>query len=274
MNRSLLTACLLLSTSFALAGCKVQLEGEGEVETPVLYRGDPESASTPYISGLPVRIISANGGVNVVPGGSDQIQVTFSPSVMGTEGAEDSAQRQMNELLSYSLGGNGEIVIQVIKDPSGAISLAADIDVVLPAAFNGELSVLQDNGGVDLDLSGTGALSTVVDSDNGSVNVVGARGRLDVVTDNGSVDVDVDAWSNADGQVRSGNGSITVALPADANGSMTVATTGQIIEQGLPASWTSAENTAGKSYTMGTGVGGQVDISNAEGLGDVTLIAR
>ncbi|WP_156040864.1 hypothetical protein [Chondromyces apiculatus] len=275
MKRSLLTACLLLATTFTMAGCSVELNGdaEGEVKPPVRYEGTTESASNRYTAGLPVRIVSANGSVSVTRGSGDEVVAKFLPFVMGEEDAEAEAQREMENSLSYTIGGSGEIVVQVVKN-GGPATLGADIEVTLPAAFNGDFQVTQGNGGVEVDLSGTEARSTTITSENGSIEVTGARGPLDVFTDNGSIDLSVAVWSDQDGSVTSGNGSIVFSLPAATNGALTVTTTGQITEQGIPADWATAENEFGKSYTLGTGAGGQVDIANDDGLGDVTVIAR
>lgn len=277
MNRSLHTACLLLAATFVapLTGCTVR----AEVEPLVRYEGTPETASLPYTAGVPIRIVSANGGVNVSSGASGEVRMTFSPFAMGEEGAADAAKSEMEKYLQFNRGGSGEIVIEVVKDPNGSGGLGADIDVVLPTELNADFSVIQDNGSVDVDLSGTSATSTIIASDNGSVDVTGARGRLDVFTDNGSIDVAVASWASAgsqDGRVESGNGSIVFAVPATAEGTMTVTSAGQINEEGLPTTWQVAGNEAGKSYTMGAGAtaGGHVNVSNATGLGDVTISAR
>lgn len=275
MNRSLHTACLLLAATFIapLTGCTIK----AEVEPLVRYEGTPETATVPYTAGVPVRVVSANGAVNVSSGGTGEVQITFSPFAMGEEGAAQAAKDEMEKYLQFNRGGAGEIVIEVVKDPNGSGGLGADIDVLLPAELNGDFSVAQSNGSVDVDLSGTSAASTIIASDNGSVDVLGARGRLDVFTDNGSVDVAVAAWAIAgsqDGRVASGNGDITFTVPAAADGTMTVIPAGQILEEGIPTTWQAAENASGKSYTMGAGTGGHVEVTNAEGLGDITIIGR
>lgn len=275
MNRSLHTACLLLAATFIapLTGCTVK----AEIEPLVRYEGTPETASVPYTAGVPVRIVSPNGGVNVSSGATGEVQITFSPFAMGEEGAGDAAKQEMEDYLVFNRGGSGEIVIEVVKDANGSGGLGADIDVVLPTELNADFTVVQGNGSVDVDLSGTSAASTIIASDNGSVDVTGARGRLDIYTDNGGVDVAVASWAAAgsqDGRVESGNGSITFAVPAAADGTMTVTSAGAINEESLPTTWQVAGNEAGKSYTMGAGTGGHVNVSNATGLGDITISAR
>jgi hypothetical protein len=272
MNRSLRTAFVLLAATFAapLSGCVVR----AQVEPLVRYEGTPVTDSLTYNSNLPLRIHSANGNVTVVPGGSDKVEVVFSPFVMGEQGQEEAARREMDTRLETFFGGTGELLVEVTQLEGASGGLGADIEVRLPASFNGTFEVWQDNGGIDIDLSGTSAASTIVDSDNGSVTVEGARGRLDVYTDNGSVDMDVDAWSAENGEVRTGNGDITFALPANVNGKMTASSGSEVIEQNIPAStWATAGQSPARSYTMGTGVGGQVDIVT-EGLGDITIIAK
>lgn len=270
MTSSLKTALLLVAATFAapLSGCYVR----AEIEPLVRYEGNTVSDSVAYSAGVPVRILSANGNVTVVPGGTDEVEVAFSPFALGEEGADENAKREMEELLDITFGGAGEIVIQVSKKDGASSGLGADIEVRLPAAFDSNFEVIQNNGGVDVDLSGTGALSTSIHSENGSVDVQGARGRLDIATDNGSVDVDVDAWSNQDGAVRTSNGDLEFSLPADVNGALTADATVEVIEQGIPSTWTSAGASPDRSFTMGSGAGGQVDL--ATGNGSITITAR
>ena len=62
------------------------------------------------------------------------------------------------------------------------------------------------------------------------------------------------------------------ALPGTVDGKMT-ASGDNVIEQGtIPATWATAGEGGAKSYTMGSGVGGQVDLSTE--LGDITIVIK
>jgi hypothetical protein len=272
MNR---TACLLLATSLVapLTGCVVR----AEVEPLVRYEGTPASQSVPYNSGLPVRIISTNGNVEVVRGGATDVEVTFSPFTLGEEGAEEAAKREMEnpDLLNLSIGGAGFIEIAVAKGEGASSGLGADILVRLPSVFDSDFEVQQNNGGTDVDLSGTSASSTTIASNNGSIDLSGARGNLSVATENGSADVDVDTWGAQDGFVTASS-DIQFAVPSDVNGTIQATVDpdfGQVIDPSpLPATWVTAGESPAKSYTMGTGMGGNVELSTV--LGDITIIAK
>ncbi|MGK3997502.1 hypothetical protein [Sorangium sp. So ce1024] len=276
MNRSLRIACFLICAASAAAttGCAITT-GENSItaETLVRYEGSDESARVEYLDNQSVRIVSDNGDVEVTLGNVDDVVVTFSPFTMRKKDEERLAKAEMENDLRLSAITDGDVVIST-KTTSGASGyLGADIRVVLPLEFNGVLRVEQDNGGVDIDLDGAASRGTTVLSDNGSIELVGARGAIDVSTDNGSVFVDLDAWSATDGSITSGNGSIELSVPAGVDGTMTAQTLfGDIVEQGLPSSWATAANDAGTSYTMGDGDGGHLTLFTENG--DIAIFVK
>ncbi|KYF84016.1 hypothetical protein BE11_35210 [Sorangium cellulosum] len=276
MNRSLRTACFLIcaATAAATAGCAVTT-GDNSItaETLVRYEGSDESARVEYLPTQGVRIVSDNGDVEVTTGDVSDVVVTFSPFTMRKKDENKLAVAEMENDLRLSAIIDGDVVISTQTTSGASGYLGADIRVVLPADFDGVLRVEQDNGSVDVDLDGAPSRGTTVLSDNGSIDVLGARGAIDVSTDNGSVFVDLDAWSDADGSVSSGNGGIELSVPAGVDGTMSAQTLfGDVIEQGLPSTWATAENDAGASYTMGDGDGGHLTLFTE--LGDVTIVVK
>ncbi|WP_437781156.1 hypothetical protein [Sorangium sp. So ce1097] len=276
MNRSLRIACFLIcaASAAATAGCAITT-GENSItaETLVRYEGSDESARVKYLDNQSVRIVSDNGDVEVTLGNVDDVVVTFSPFTMRKKDEDRLAKAEMENDIRLAAMTEGDVVISTQTTSGASGYLGADIRVVLPVKFNGVLRVEQDNGSVDVDLDGALSRGTTVVSDNGSIDVVGARGAIDVSTDNGSVFVDLDAWSGTDGSISSGNGSIELSVPAGVDGTMTAQTLfGDIVEQGLPSSWATAANDAGTSYTMGDGDGGHLTLFTENG--DVAIFVK
>lgn len=276
MNRSLRIACFLIcaASAAATAGCAITT-GENSItaETLVRYEGSDESARVEYLDNQSVRIVSDNGDVEVTLGNVDDVVVTFSPFTMRKKDEDRLAKAEMENDLRLAAITDSDVIISTQTTSGASGYLGADIRVVLPVEFNGVLRVEQDNGSVDVDLDGALSRGTTVVSDNGSIDVVGARGAIDVSTDNGSVFVDLDAWSDTDGSISSGNGSIELSVPGGVDGTMTAQTLfGDIVEQGLPSSWATAANDAGTSYTMGDGDGGHLTLFTENG--DVAIFVK
>jgi len=273
MNRSLRTACLLVATTLAslpLGGCKVT------IEPLTRYEGTPVSESIAYTAGKAVHVIGANGQIDVVRGSSDQVEVTFSPFTMDEDTAEDRAVSEMENKLELTATDSGEILIEVVLKDGSSSYLGADIKVALPSTFDGGFEIDQGNGGVEADLSGSTPSSTDVENTGGgSIQVSGARGKLRVIGSAGDIDVSVAAWGVDNGVVQAGAGDISFTLPGDVNGTMTASAGGQesvVTESGIPASWATAGEGGAKSYTMGDGVGAQVDLSTD--LGDIAIVVK
>jgi hypothetical protein len=277
MNCTLRTACLLLATTFAavpLVGCKVT------IEPLVRYEGSAVEQSVPYTAGKAIHIIGDNGQIEVVPGNSDQVVVTFSPFTMDEDGeaGEERAKSEITERLTLSATDGTEILIEADKGDGSSSYLGADIQVALPTTFNGGFEVDQGNGEVDVNLTGTTPTSTDVLNDGaGGVKVIGARGKLDVTNHAGDVEVDVASWGAAgeNGILDLGTADLIFTIPSDANGTLSVTANdgnGLITETGIPATWASAGEGGAKSYTMNAGTGAHVEVTT--GLGDVSIVAR
>lgn len=275
MNRSLRVACFLISAVSAapLAGCAITTdENSITAETLVKYVGSDESTTVEYLATQGVRIVSANGRVEVTTGNVSRVQVTFSPFTMAKKDQGDRAVYEIENRLKLSAITSGDIVIKTEKTDGASAYLGADIRVVLPVVFDGALQIDQNNGRVDVNLRGAPDRAVRIDSGNGSIELAGASGALDVRTENGSVEVDVDAWSARDGLVETGNGDITIWVPANVDGAMTAWATEPIIEQGIPSSWATAGEGNARSYTMGNGDGGQVDLKTE--FGEIEIIVK
>ncbi|XXX77629.1 hypothetical protein WMF30_02475 [Sorangium sp. So ce134] len=269
MNRSLRIACSLIcaASAAATAGCVVT------AETLVRYEGTDESVRVEYLPTQSIRIVSDNGDVEVRTGNVSDVVVTFSPFTMRKKDENLLAVQEIEEDLELAAKTEGDVVITTRTRDGSSGYLGADIEVVLPDDFDGGLRIEQDNGSVDVDLDGAPSRGTTVVSDNGSIDVVGARGAIDVSTKNGGVFVDLDAWSSSDGSISSGNGSIELAVPAGVDGTMTAQTlNGDVVEQGIPSTWATAGEGSATSYTMGDGEGGLLELFTKNG--DITIAVK
>ncbi|AUX19843.1 hypothetical protein SOCEGT47_002960 [Sorangium cellulosum] len=279
MNRSLRTVCSLICAASAAAttGCALTLDDNSiTAETLVRYEGTDEIVHVEYLPTQSVRIVSDNGDVEVSTGSVSDVVVTFSPFTMRKKDEDKLAVKEIEDHLGLTAitdRASGDVVISTTQQAGASGYLGADIHVILPADFDGGLRVEQDNGGVEVNLDGAPSRGTTIVSDNGRIEVVGARGAIDVTTDNGSVSVDLDAWSGSDGIISTGNGDIDLTVPAGVDGTMTAhAVNGVVVEQSLPSTWATAGDGGAKSYTMGDGDGGQLDLFTD--LGDITIVPK
>ncbi|WP_437610252.1 hypothetical protein WMF20_02110 [Sorangium sp. So ce834] len=266
MNRSLRIACFLIcaASAAATAGCVVT------AETLVRYEGNDESVHVEYLPTQSIRIVSDNGDVEVRTGNVSDVVVTFSPFTMRKKDENQLAVHEIEEDLELAAKTDGDVVITTRTRDGSSGYLGADIEVVLPNDFDGGLRIEQDNGSIDVDLDGVPSRGTTIVSNNGSIDVVGARGAIDVATKNGSVFVDLDAWSSSDGAISSGNGAIELSVPAGVDGTMTAQTlNGDVVAQGIPSTWATAGEGSATSYTMGDGDGGLLELFTENG--DITI---
>lgn len=264
MNRSLRIACFLscAASAAATAGCALSVTAE----TLVRYEGTDESVRVEYLPTQSIRIVSDNGDVEVRTGDVSEVVVTFSPFTMRKKDENMLAVQEIENDLALAAKTEGEVVITTQRRAGSSGYLGADIEVVLPARFDGGLRVEQDNGSVEIDLDGAPSRGTTVLSDNGSIDVVGARGAINVAAENGGVFVDLDAWSSSDGAISSGNGAIELSVPAGVDGTMTAQTlNGDVVEQGIPSTWATAGEGSATSYTMGDGEGGLLELFTENG---------
>lgn len=269
----LLASVVLPTLAFAAVGqgCIISDCDNGQdnciqLKPPTKYTLKAETQSAPWTTGKAIRIVSANGQVHVTQGSSSEVQATFRAFTVNDEDKEDAARREMTENLDVTVTDAGtEIVVKVATTSDANGSTGADIDVRLPSGFDGDFVVLQDNGSVDVDLGGSTPTATRVINDGaGSLSVSGARGTLEI-TASGGVDLSVAEWPMVDGSVFTDNGKIEITVPSDANGAISLFADGELTENGVPASWEPTSD----GYTMGTGVGGTVDVTTD--FGDIVL---
>lgn len=231
------------------------------------YTLDPETKSAAWTSGKAIRIVSANGVVNVSQGSSAEVEATFSAFTLNEEDKEDEARREMTNNLDVTVTDEGsQIVVKVSTSSDANGTTGADIDVRLPSGFDADFEVVQDNGSVDVDLAGSAPTSTrVVNDGAGSISVSGSRGTLEITASTGDVDLSVAEWPTANGSVYTDNGDINITVPSESNGTISLTAEGELTENGVPTSWTATAD----GYTMGTGVGGAVDVTTD--FGDIVL---
>ena len=281
MKRSLgsfLTVAAVVLVAPTFSGCALTQNSDGSVSLTSLttYTGSPESKSVAYSAGQSVRIVSANGNVNVATGSAGQVGATFSPTTKGKgdSAGKKQAEDEMNNQIHYAVSQGAEIVIEVTRTGSNSY-LGADVDVTIPGAFDGNFTVQQGNGFVDVVLGGGEKSVTVTNAGAGDIAVEGASGKL-MIVGGFDVSVGVASWApvGQDGSISAGDqlGSVDLRIPAATSGTMTAQADGNIVESGLPSGWQSAASAANsKSYTMGDGNGAKVSIVAGE---DIRITAK
>jgi hypothetical protein len=270
MKRSLVAyAPLALVAALAVpsGGCIVGECEDGRdncvrAESTVEYTGNAADASAAYTSGQGVQIVSHNGQVDVQVGNGDEVEVVFRPFTRNTGDAEgeEAAMAELADKLVLEVTEGNTIQVRVATRDGATSFLGAHIEVTLPSSFDGAFEVSSNNGSVEADLGGSVPASTTVVTDNGSLEVYGARGPLEIEGGNGDVTVSVDEWAGGGtGSIFADNGDIDLTVPSDANGTMTLVASGQIVDEGVPGD--KAENDGGTSFTMGDGEGAHVDVT-------------
>lgn len=257
--------------SLSLGGCIVTETDDGFViENATRFEGTTVTSDpVAYAKGQAVRIAGENGEIRVVRGAAGQVTAKFTPFTLDKKDAEDRARQEMEEKLSLTVEteSDGDIVIRADRLSGASSGLGADIVVSLPDGFEGEFEINQGNGFVDADLTGGNPLSTTILNDGaGDIDVRGAGGRLSIQGEF-DVTVDVASWSDQNGYVRSTDllGNVVFRVPASVNGKITAVADESVTEENLPSSWQVAEAAPNsKSYTMGDGSGGQVDLEAGE----------
>lgn len=271
MFRNLGFAFLVALTPVAAlsTGCVVECQDQDGVtvcqaENAVRFEAAAIRETVAYTAGSSIDIQGANGNIQVVRGSGSDVTVSVVPFILDKASNEDNARAHMEKNLQVSATSDGgRVVIRVTRADGSSGALGGDLTVSIPSSFDGDFSLVQGNGSVDVDLSGASPASTKVVNDGaGSISVQGARGLLELVASTGDVDADVAAWAAAGtGRIFSDNGDITLAVPAAADGTMSLLASDQLTEPTLPAEWLVAGEGSAKSYTMGAGAGGHVDVT-------------
>lgn len=248
----------LLATA---AGCKVT------VQSQTRFNGTPIQQDVAWTSGQALTIESPNGDVSVKADAPDgHITVKAKPFAFADDDDESGAQSTMNGKLAFkAFNDNGAVVLQGIMQGSG--SYGFDIEVHVPAGFNGALDVEQENGAVDL--HGTGPASqTKVVSNNGSITATDQTlgQSIYLTTQNGSIEVN-GAPTGTGNVVHTDNGFVTFGVGTGANVAIhAIASTGTVH---YPDGWAVTGETASDvTITVGDG-SAQLEVST--GNGDVTI---
>jgi hypothetical protein len=250
-------------------GCVVECQDQDgvtvcQVENAVRSEAATIDQSVAYTAGSAIDIEGANGTIKVVRGSGDDVSVAVVPFILDKASNEENARAHMEKNLQVSASADaGRVLIRVTRASGASGALGGDLTVSIPSSFDGDFSLLQGNGSVEVDLGGATPASTKVVNDGaGSISVQGARGLLEVVAGTGDVDVDVATWATGGtGRVFSDNGDITIAVPAASDGTMSLLASDQLTESTLPAEWLVAGEGSQRSYTMGAGAGGHVDVT-------------
>ncbi len=247
--RSALLPALALGLASVLGGCKTHCDKNADgtetctAETTVQYQG----ATLPvqqfdWASGQALRIgvnggnvtfgelagtaitVNVHGTVTAPAGCTDPnlICVQFTPINNDTKSNKANAEREMllvenggNLVATASRNAAGDVVIDVHTDATNggkvSSSLSARVDVMIPAAFDGDLVAI---------------------SANRKISVIGPRRGLDVRTENGDVYVEIPsdvvpaAPDDKFRRVYTGLGDITFRASSSANISVQAITNG------------------------------------------------
>ena len=277
MHLSLRAAFVSLAAiAVPLSGCKI--EGELHAETLVRYEGQDRNDSAAYTAGQSLLIQSRMGNVDVLAGSGDSLEVTFQPFTMDTKDNEQIATDQIREMLNTELTTEGDLIkVEVWRDDGASGNLGADVIVTLPAGFDGDFQLNEEQGFVEIDLAGRARSTKVTHTGPGDVTVTGASGPLEIDMSEGVGDAEVDVARWGAGFVTTSNGDINIWVPAGANGSIQAsANSVEPVVVGpdpLPADWTVAENSpSSKSFTFGEG--GDNVVLTTEDLGDIFIVAK
>lgn len=268
---------------------KTVCTGEGAVK---YKHASPATASLAYAPGDSLTISGVNGEIDVVVGSGSTVEVSVARFTFRKEGEQEAAVREMENDLTVSATGEGSGALNVDVSKAGGSSsgLGGDLTVTLPAAFNGALSVNQNNGGTDVTVSGATTLNinsgnggidlnmsgqttaTTVHADNGSLDLNNVVGTLNITQDNGvDCDVSIALFSATDGVVSCDSLNSQILAGAGIDGSLTVQSTGGLIS-GAPASWEAAaentDNSASFSFGADPASVGTVAVTNS---GDIVL---
>lgn len=258
----LLAGLALSSTGCIIGECDNGDENCIQAETPVGYTGNDSNQSVAYASGQGVQIVNVNGQIDVGVGSGDEIDVTFKPFTAGKDSqeGEDEAKAELADKLVLEITGGDPVQIRVATRDGASSFLGAHVVVTLPSSFDGAFEISSNNGSVEANLEGSAPSATKVVTDNGGIELYGARGPLEVYGGNGDVTVSVSEWaSDGTGSVYADLGDIGFSVPSDADGTLTLVASEEITDSGVPGE--KAENEGGISYTMGEGAGAHVDVT-------------
>lgn len=200
-----------------LAGCTVK--------STKLFEGSRAKESVNWRSGDELYIESANGSVVVDVGSDDEVSAEVTPFVLLDHDATDEEARDELEKLELTVSAQDEstapsgtrIVVNLERIGTVKSSLGGDLDVEIPAEFDGALRVEQENGSTEIRDTGNASIIRVR-NDNGSCEVnLGSPSDVEVSCDNGQLEGRVAGIPDdfEGGTFLTGNGDIELVLPTD-----------------------------------------------------------
>jgi hypothetical protein len=213
-------AHLVLAVTMAASGWLLSIAGCTAKSTKHVT-GSTTHKTENWVPGDSVVIDSINGSVAVRRGSGDTVVADFTPFVLIGYDASDEEEKEELEKLKPTLDVLEDedpptILIKTVREGQVLSSLGADIEVKLPAAFDGRLEVRQDNGPTEVN-SVADAAEVFVRSDNGSCKIhTGTARMIDVFCDSGGLvgsigEVPEDFVS---ARLRTGRGSIRLDFPS------------------------------------------------------------
>lgn len=286
------TLASILGVLFALsaAGCeKCQVSSTDGSQTTTksgycsvsrFVTNSPRTASQPITAGKNLTIDSRNGRVRVSRGTTGNVDVKFAPFVYRAFNTPLSEiQKNWDQLeTTVTADASGNVTVQTIRANGAPSTLGADVDVSIPDAFSGSLTVRQYNGSTELAFVG-GATAISVQSDNGSIDArTGAAAQsVNLTTDVGDVSVTIDGFpaGASGGTISTAFGDIALDVPGSATFSAP-ATAGAsgTVDFGTPPSGCTVQTAAANSKTLlcggATTANAVLTVSATGGSGSVT----
>jgi len=253
------------------SGCYIQ------AETATRFEGAKSTQTAAYTAGKSILVDSELGEIKLVPGGSStELSATFQPFSMRADSEEEVAKADMKNDLVLTVDDTGDpIVVRVSRKNGANGSLGADVNVALPAGFNGGIDVEPAVGSAKVDLTGGAPTHTTVNVPVGSGEVWGAGGVLAIDISNVTDGISVQSWSTESGHVTVGNGDVAFFVAAGVSGNIgAVAGSDPDTTITAPADWTetpAAHNSKTYSFGPDAATMGTVDVTAEFAFGDIAF---
>lgn len=301
---------LLSATTACEVACSEDEESRGGVcvaKSLTRYNGTPVSQSAAWSTGGSLTIDGVYGDITVAKGTADTVDVTFEPFSYRAHDAQDAAVREMNENLVLEITDGTNVTVKTGRN-GGSNGLGAKITVLLPAAFDGAVTVTNQGNGpinpgdVKLDFVGTAPSVTLTNKELGNCKL---QGSATVTTTNVSCDGEVTVLDVADnvtinatglntdaavtlrlasvsdtatgGSITSEDGHILLTLPSTGNYSVqaTSPKEGTVDFGTPPAACNVAEaSAASKTLTCSAGGANYVVTAGTDSLGESSVVAN
>lgn len=218
--RLALASSLVVGLGAASQGCVIGACDDGrenciQIEPATFWYGTEIDQTLTYSAGQNIRVDTINGYVKLFRGTvSDSVVVKLMPfSARGSDEEKVAQQDMQNDLVVEMTSVGGEVLIRTDRVDGASGGLGADVEITLPAGFDGGINVDNGNGSIDADLSGgLPAFTTLFIGGAGHITATGAAGKLDIVSPF-EVDVEVQAWSTEIGRVKGNRDTVLRVAP-------------------------------------------------------------